>query len=517
MSKVNLDALIPREDFDIRDTVHGSGARKDTISINDLKGKEFFYSALRKPDFQRETNEWDSNKICELIGCFLEGDLIPAVILWKSSTGLIFVIDGSHRLSALAAWVNDDYGDGEISRHFYEGIIPDDQVEIADRTRKLIKRRYGSMRDLQLSREHPDKVKPEIAARATSLAGLAIQVQWVEGDSSKAESSFFKINQQASPIDKTEFKVLKARKQPNGIAARAIIRSGKGHKYWSAFSEENQTKIQEIAREINTMLFEPELDNPIKTLDLPIAGKMYAAQSLPLILEFINIVNEVPGDNELAVDTTGEQTIQYLEKCNKVVRRINSMHSTSLGLHPIVYFYSSYGQHRKASFLAVTALILGLESSNGFRAFTGVRARFEEFLLTSAYLVQQIFRNARSALAGYREVKDFYMECINLLGENSTIQAGELIDEMLKQESWKNLTKSVDQAENPTIKFSQRIQSAIYIRDSLLGAPRCGICGARIHKNSIHFDHRNRIQDGGTGSIGNGQPSHPYCNNVYKG
>jgi hypothetical protein len=33
--------------------------------------------------------------------------LIPAIILWRSTGGYLFVIDGSHRLSALSAWVND--------------------------------------------------------------------------------------------------------------------------------------------------------------------------------------------------------------------------------------------------------------------------------------------------------------------------------------------------------------------------------------------------------------------------
>ena len=48
------------------------------------------------------------------------------------------MIDGSHRLSSLAAWVNDDYGDGIITKNFYEGVIPEEQIETVDKTRKLI-------------------------------------------------------------------------------------------------------------------------------------------------------------------------------------------------------------------------------------------------------------------------------------------------------------------------------------------------------------------------------------------
>ncbi|WP_208492233.1 DUF262 domain-containing protein [aff. Roholtiella sp. LEGE 12411] len=233
MAKVNLDALIPREDFDVEENIN-LGKKKETISIEDLKIDSFFFSNIRKPDFQRETNEWDKNRICEFIKNFIEGDLIPAIILWRSTGGYLFVIDGSHRLSALSAWVNDDYGDGKISKLFYDWVISDEQLEIAQETRKLVNKTVGSHDDFKLASTYPDKVKPEVVKYAKNLVALAIQLQWVEGDATKAESSFFKINQQAAPIDKTELKLLESRRKPNSIAARAIIRSGKGHKYWSS-------------------------------------------------------------------------------------------------------------------------------------------------------------------------------------------------------------------------------------------------------------------------------------------
>jgi Protein of unknown function DUF262 len=276
MAKVSLDALIPREAFEVQGQQGQNTGRNIThLSIRDLEKTSFFFSAVRKPDFQRETNEWDAQKICDLIESFLDGDLIPAVILWRSASSYTFVIDGSHRLSALAAWINDDYGDGEISKEFYDWNIPEEQLDAAQVARKLIEKQVGSFKDYQLSITRPDKVKTEIVSRAKSLGTLAIQVQWVEGDASKAEASFFKINQQAARIDPTELRLLKARKKSNGVAARAIIRSGKGHKYWSGFSEEKQENIQEVAKEINDILFNPNFKNPVKTLDLPIGGKIY--------------------------------------------------------------------------------------------------------------------------------------------------------------------------------------------------------------------------------------------------
>jgi hypothetical protein len=89
MAKVNLDALIPREDFEVEENIN-PGKKKDTISIEDLKMDSFFFTNIRKPDFQRETNEWDSRKISEFIKSFIDGDLIPAIILWRSTGGYLF-------------------------------------------------------------------------------------------------------------------------------------------------------------------------------------------------------------------------------------------------------------------------------------------------------------------------------------------------------------------------------------------------------------------------------------------
>ena len=71
MAKVNLDALISREDFEVEENIN-SGKKKETISIEDIKADSFFFSNIRKPDFQRETNEWDGQKVCELIKSFID-------------------------------------------------------------------------------------------------------------------------------------------------------------------------------------------------------------------------------------------------------------------------------------------------------------------------------------------------------------------------------------------------------------------------------------------------------------
>lgn len=513
MAKVNLDAIISREDFDVEENP-SPGKKKETISIEDIKSDSFFFINVRKPDFQRETTEWDEKRVMQFIKSFVEGDLIPAIILWRSTSGYLFVIDGSHRLSSLSAWVNDDYGDGDISKMFYDGIIPDEQLVIASKARKIIETEIGSYKDFKLALTHPEKVRSDIVARSKNLAALAIQLQWVEGDASKAENSFFKINQQAAPIDKTEIKILKTRKKPNSLATRAIIRSGKGHKYWSNFEDEVQKRIQELAAEINKILFTPKLDTPIKTFDIPIGGKVYAAQTLPLILDFINIANNINSKEKIEDDLTGEATINLLNNTLKVAKLLNSNDPSSLGLHPIVYFYSKEGKHKTALFYSIVKFVMELKLRRKFNKFISVREDFETLIWDYDYLIQQINRKYRSAQNSFNHIAKFLLDCIELLGNSKSLD--EVVKHLIKNSyNYLTLEKLNDNMENGA-DFSSNKKSAVYIKDAIESAPKCKICSGLIHKNSISIDHIDRKEDGGKAEISNGQITHPYCNTGYK-
>lgn len=511
-----LDALIPREDFEIRDEDRGTTRNVATIGVRDLEYDSFFFSTLRKPDFQRETNEWDAERVIQLIESFVSGDLIPSVIFWRSLSSYTFVIDGAHRLSALAAWVNNDFGDGDISKSFYDGKIPEEQIDLAEELRKTIRRRVGLFSDYAIALKNPEKVDKLVAERAKSLGSLAIQVQWVDGDAKKAENSFFKINQQAAAIDKTELKLLQARRKPNGIAVRAILRSGKGHQYWSAYEQEIQEEIKSIACEINELLFEPVLKNPIKTLDLPMGGKNISTQGQMLILEVVNASN---GSNEekdkLKDDIDGKVTINFMKNSLKIIRRINSQHPSSLGLHPAVYFYSKEGRHKPVSFWAVVDLMMKLDRSSKFSWFVSVRKDFESFLIEYDYVIQQIVRRHRVGVVSYPYVSKLYWRVIEHLHEGCCVSDIPKLIKGVKDFSYITLDDDL-KLEVQNQDFSREKKSEVFMREALSKACRCAICGGYLHANSITIDHIQRKQDGGLGAVQNGQLAHPYCNTTFK-
>jgi hypothetical protein len=197
-SIVNLDALIQRDDFRVK-SGGADYSRRDKIAITDIEPKAFMYLALRKPDFQRETANWSPQKIQDFVKTFLDGDLVPAIILWAAGE-TVFVIDGAHRLSALIAWVQDDYGDGGTSREFSKNDVPKEQVKAAKKTRELIDNTIGSYSDHVFAGEHPERAKPEVLQRAKRLASLSLDLQWIRNtDSQKAEIHSSRLTRRQPP------------------------------------------------------------------------------------------------------------------------------------------------------------------------------------------------------------------------------------------------------------------------------------------------------------------------------
>lgn len=405
---VNLDALIAREDLEIESaSPDRPGGDVSNITISELEQGKGMFDVLRKPDFQRETSEWSPEQIAELVKNVLDDELVPAVIVWKAPNRNVFVVDGAHRLSALIAWVNDDYGDKNISLKFYGGIegIPIAQTEAAKATRKLINESVGSYQELGKFRKDPTGGTADQIRRARSAASNFVVVQCVRNDAAHAEASFYRINQGGAVIDETEKEIIHARRRPEALAARALLRAGTGHRYWWAFADETKTKIESLARSTYETLYRPELKEPFRTLELPIAGGGYSADALAVLYDFIHIANELPRTiakgkktrtleplkkDDPKRDPDGELTLEYLVKVRNMVELINSSANGSLGLHPAVYSYSATGKFQPAAFFAQVEFIKQRAQKNQLGAFTLVRARFEEFLVTYKYFINQL-------------------------------------------------------------------------------------------------------------------------------
>lgn len=513
---VNLDAMIKREDFAAAG-VEGSNVENiSTISIRDFTQGGLIGPSLRKPDFQRETNHWSPEQVFSLLECFVNGDLIPSVILWQSNT-YQFVIDGGHRLSVLRSWVEDDYGDGPLSQAYFGYRISNEQKAIAQKTRDLVNRRIGSWKHHE-ARVSAD-LEPFERKRLTSIISRGLPIQWVKGDSDRAESSFFKINTKGTPLDDIEELLLRNRRKSVAIAARAIIRAGKGHRYWSSFSGETAQKIEDIAKELHELLFDPEVKAPVKTLDLPLGGPKGVRDALQVLIDVVLIAikdNKVEKLQmaDLSDDVDGEETVKALRKVLGLAKRVTGNDSGSLGLHPAVYFYGPTGRHSGPMFMGTLALIaekIANNDSNFFKVFSEHRSKIEYTLVKNKDLIATILQRQVSS----RRIKTFSTLLDGVVRGFKNFE--EITEDKLVSLSGLEGKVVVGSPIITSSEFSDDSKSEVFIRTALASAITCKVCGGYLDPSkSMSYDHVLRKRDGGNGSAENCNLAHPYCNQSVK-
>lgn len=514
--KVVLDGMIRRADF-AQQAEASTIDLGDKIMISQLSGRSPLLRLLRKPDFQRETNHWTPDQVASFISSFARGELIPSLILWKSDS-YVFVIDGGHRLSALRAWIENDYGDGSISHTFFGGELPDPQKRTARQTRALVERKVGRYEDFLKLSEEEQGAETEKAKLASTIFTRAVNVQWIQGSREVAEVSFFKINTQGTSLDPVEETLLRNRRKSYAIGARSIIRAGTGHKYWAQFDATVQGEIEVSSFQLFELLFQPHLEQPIKTLDLPLGGTVSPVDALKMLLDMFALVDGKSEPDKAAAqlldDEDGTQTISVLKATKKVAQRMTGTSPGSLGLHPAVYFYNEKGRHSRFLFLGIVKVFAGAVRNNDptfFHKFTKVRAQIEGVLVARKSVINQGLANINS-----RQRIDRVASLVRGLMAN--FLAGESVDDKVILHHL-GLTGRIGELQiiDAPQGFSDDTKSAVYLRESLKAALKCPICqGFLDPSKAVHYDHKTPVREGGVGSEGNLQLAHPFCNTGVK-
>ena len=527
--KLTLDAMIKRADFfqiEDEDKSGSAASAKQLSSINfdTLRSDSNFVLNLRKPDFQRETNQWSVDQTLGFIQSFVDGFFVPSVILWQSKDGYVFVIDGAHRLSALRAWMEDDYGDRAISQAFFGGEIPNAQLKIARKIREKVDSSidtYRSLKDKLTARNSNPSIQydEKLNVRLKNLVTRELELQWVGGDASVAEASFFKINTQGTALDKTEEALLRNRDHAIAVAARSIVRAATGHKYWSKFKSDKGSEIESLSKSIYQLFFRPEIEQPIKTLQLPLGGTTSTLDSLATIIKLLSITETTPSKGRVsladsAIDSEGDSTISVLKNCLKTLNRITGTDRSSLGLHHAVYFYSERGKQIPELFLGMANLIKSkLLNNDGdfFKKFTSVRAKLEAYILAHKSIITQALSAVRSENRTERmsDVFGYLIETF-VRSEEPTMEG---LFEAARLKG--NIVQFKQKVENKN--FSDEAKSSIFLREGFKSSIKCSICQGYLEPaTSGSYDHIVRKSEGGLGEDSNGQLAHPYCNTGYK-
>lgn len=538
---VNLDALIRRQDFE-RGVVSTIQGETPVFKLDELERQKTVFNLLRKPDFQRTTHNWTPEMIVEFVRTFLDKELIPAMIIWHSqATEKIFLIDGAHRISALIAWVNDDYGDGVISKQFFGDGIPDKQRKLGRETRALMNSKIGSYADLV----HKAATNPDDDADLTVRRGRVIStrtppLQRVQGDAATAEKAFLRINGSPAIIDPTELDVIQARRKPNTIATRALMQAGRGYQYWERFTD-NKDKISALASEVYDLLFGEIVEISTQSPDVPRAGQPYSAEAFNMVLDMVNIFNDVTpamwreskrkskaGSSapSLEDDADGSKSVEFLERIKKVARfTFDPSQAGALGLDPAVYCYGPEKFYTGA-YLAALKFAMELKAQDKLFEFTEVRHDFEEFLVKHKSFIKNIShgkgsrtRPLEALMTLHRTVLAAYLD-----GHQGGYRPADedivrkLVETPALQTTLKLALQDSDSSEPqpPRRRFALAVQQAAVLNTTLNNRERCPLCRARLAPFSRSKDHIVAQEDGGMGTVENLQFTHPYCNNGYK-
>ena len=261
-------------------------------------------------------------------------------------------------------------------------------------------------------------------------------------------------------------------------------------------------------------------------MDLPIAGYGYGSQTLPLIFDFINIANGIQvtdsskkarkGDMNLSerAKATEQEVIKTIENTERLARLLTGDHSSSLGLHPAIYFYSTNGRHQPTAVLAMALLVREINEEKALGTFSRNRKSFEDFLVEHKMFINQLTVAHGSMAKGYRPIRDYLKFVLDAVVEgNDAIKISELLSQHPK---YQKLIKERPQLTTKPKEFSKDAKQLKFISDALSASFICGICGARIDQKAMHLDHKTDKSDGGLGTTENAQWAHPYCDSTYK-
>lgn len=367
--KCNLEHLIPRSDVDASYTnqVHSHSDRRSSFNLTDLEKGQFFYQQLKKPIFQRDTNQWTVERVEKLINTFLDDGLIPAIILWEDMEGDIYIIDGAHRISSLIAWVNSDYGKANELNDSNHLVIEE-----------YINNKVGSYKEIKSSVDEKYKNAKQIIAKRS------IAVQWVTGNYDKVKESFIRINEQGVVISEDEKELIGNDQLPISRLSRSILGHGLGQ------TSKNQN---EKTKEIFCRFFMPFLSHQLK--NYPLAGSLNEDF---IISKVYNAVKIIDNNDDLDLETLEAKVLNLL-----------TFIQDELNISQKAYFYGATKQFKTNTFYGFIKFALQLSENNKLlNSFINSRKKFEEFLITNEKHIQNIARKKRQAKRSYEEVSSYY-------------------------------------------------------------------------------------------------------------
>jgi hypothetical protein len=554
---VHLDHLIKRQSIrfynkEESDSVPTSSQRlSDTnIRYNDITS--LWFNNIRKPDFQRETNAWDAEQCCEFIESVFMSRIIPSIILWKSEdNGLVYVLDGAHRLSIIRAWMTDDYGDKHID--YYERRDIETIKQVANETRSLINIKVGSYESFKESynvlqiktdegkaprTEMSDKSYRQAKFYSDIIAGnAALFAQWEKGNYESAEQSFLRINRQGQPLNPAESTLIEYRKGSYSRAIMHISNAGEEGYYWPKdnIPEAYQSIVlsfSETAKYIYERLFVPSFTLPIRDLSVPLLVAPAYFQKHNYLMELIPLLvwNTISDEESYQLEYLSrdhkeapEVIIQNAQIIFKNIdNKLNHLTSfnndpKSLSIVPLFYWYNERGQFTRALFYSWVYWLFQGTEDNIFQRKLIYTSNRENIELIFFHFKKEITAYAAKSGAGLKAVKNlsiFFEKIINYFHErrNEKNKFEDLENTILTFLGERRQSKNIVRDGRTT---TIRDKTQANINEMFKSSIRCHICGGIVDLKfgGIQYDHLIKYKTVKVTDPENLRPSHPFCNN----
>lgn len=228
------------------------------------------------------------------------------------------------------------------------------------------------------------------------------------------------------------------------------------------------------------------------------------------------MVNSLGRADTSLKDIDGITTIKYLEAVRRRISRVTTGDPGSVGLHPLVYFYTRGGAFQPVAFLAAIQVIGRLAAKGQLDRFCDVRRAFEAFLMRHKEAFTLIVKALGAGPRSRPALENFLDIALQALLDGKS--ESEVVESMAQDSRFRFLaTPQPSRGEGRRSRgFDSSAKSAAFITSLEQAGVRCALCGGLLHRNSMSADHIVRSADGGGSHSGNAQLTHPYCNTGYK-
>jgi hypothetical protein len=523
-----------------------------SIRFDDIRQEDGWFSKVVKPDFQRATCAWDADDCIKFLKSVLRRRIIPSIILWRSSdSGLVYVLDGAHRLSVIRAWMLDDWGDK--ADDFYKKNESYDEIISASRiVRQAVNEVIGPFQEFVDAYKEWNKIAFDggtplhsMSARRAEMARFysdiiassrTLHAQWEDGDYSAAEESFLAINRQGVRLDELESLLIEYR---NGSLARVIMsiaNAGAAGHYWpeppksdplpTALAEKLVTFNLRCGN-IHRTMFVPPFDSRVLDVNVPFIvapghfrlqqhliellpllteGEAVGSEKLPALLskDYKGNAQEVIINADILL-TTIEKKLDHLGG--------RSSASLSLALVPLIYWYNRKGSFVRALMYGwMHWMLSGTDADVQARkiAFSSVRGELENVLARYKDEFAEIQHRAGAGLKSLSKISTFIQDLVSLLVDTRSTDSA-VLDDKLRSLFGAKATASGGAGKSRS--FTKAGRAEINVRELLRASVTCEICGGVVDlKQGVQYDHKELYAAGGLSIPENGRPTHPFCN-----